>query len=187
MSSALARCFPESNPLAENVMIELGLWNVPEEIRGKVESLEEMTQKVFAHSRFSSRKDELEVYLRQHRQKRVCVIPFLVRHLKKGGEEIKPTDDGFSKGYDIYSLRGKAGAHNYLLNVGYGCGECGALMIGHPVNSSNLSNITSNIIYYCENCGIEIDSFDLKGRGKSWLERMHEGIGLHLNSSPLTR
>ena len=184
MGNVLARCFFESDPLAEAVMMELSLWNVPEELRGKVESVEEMNKKVLAHPRFSQSKNALEVYLRQHRQKRSVLSPIIIKNFKTRYQEVDIVN-GYTKGYDIYSLISKNN-RDWLLNIGYGCGECKSLMIGPPKHQGLLNY---SLTYFCENCGIEMDSFDLEGRGKSWFERMHESIGIDLNESlmPLTR
>jgi len=49
--------FPESESLEANVRMELRLWDVPEELRQKVESFEEMNQVVLAHPKFSQYKE----------------------------------------------------------------------------------------------------------------------------------
>ena len=93
-------CLSVDNPFIESVNMEILLWNVPEIIRGKVETVEQMAKKILAHSKYS--RSNIEFYLRQHRQRRTVIAPLLIRCLGKEGVEIEPTEDGFTKGYDIY-------------------------------------------------------------------------------------
>jgi len=179
-------CLSVDNPFIESVNMEILLWNVPERIRGKVETVEQMAKKILAHSKYS--RSNIEFYLRQHRQRRTVIAPLLIRCLGKEGVEIEPTEDGFTKGYDIYSLRRK-GSNDLIFNVGYKCGECESLFIGPPLFEGNHFSTDAEKAYFCGECGIEMDRFpNLSIHSDiSYLNLFREGLALGSNQSVLTR
>ncbi len=177
--------FPESESLEANVRMELRLWDVPEELRQKVESFEEMNQVVLAHPKFSQYKEAVEVYLRQHRNRIMLFNPFPLRHRTQKCKDVISLEGNVSKGYDIYSLRSKD-ANDWLLNIGHGCNECNSLRIGPPIVKPAFPNFLEKI-YMCEECGIEMDCFDLRERRMGNVESASKAMKLNSSEKILTR